>query len=307
MTFLYKSEPYRGAVWQRIFAERLPALPFRIWPDVGNPADVAYMAVWMPPDDLSRFTNLQVLFSVGAGVDQLDLSRVPAHLPVVRMIEPGLVAGMVEYVTMAVLALHRGLPEYLDRQRRGVWQAEPVRLAGCTRVGVMGLGVLGRAVLERLAVFGFPLLGWSRSPHSLPLVECHAGAAALPSFLASCDILVCLLPLTPETAGILDSQTFAALPRGASVVNAGRGGHLVANDLLVALDGGQLCAAVLDVTEPEPPLADSGLWRHSRVWLTPHVASSTQAETGALAIIDNIERHRRGEPLHGLIDRRQGY
>ena len=307
MAFLYKSEPNRGAVWQRRFAEQVPDLAFRIWPDAGDPAEVRYVAAWQPPDDLHRYANLRVLFSVGAGVDQLDLSRVPPGVQVVRMIEPGLVAGMVEYVTMAVLALHRGVPDYLMRQRRGVWQADPVRLASQTPVGVMGLGLLGTAVLERLAVFGFPLHGWSRSPRAMAGVATYAGRAALPEFLAASSILVCLLPLTPDTAGILDRRLFEALPDRASLVHAGRGGHLVADDLLDALASGRLRAAVLDVTDPEPLPPGHPIWGHERIWLTPHVASATQAESGAEAIIANIRRDRCGAPLAGLVDRERGY
>lgn len=307
MAFLYKSDPVRGAVWARIFAERLPHLPFRLWPDTGPAEEVRFMAAWTPPEDLARFRNLELLFSVGAGVDQLDLGAIPPGLPVVRMIEPGLVAGMVEYVTLSVLALHRGLPAYLERQRRGIWQADRVLPAGARRVGVMGLGVLGRAVLERLGTFGFPLSGWSRSRHALPGIASHAGTAELPTFLAGCDILVCLLPLTPNTRGLLDAGLFAALPRGACVVNAGRGGHLVLADLLAALESGQVAAAVLDVTEPEPPPPGHPVWSHPRIWLTPHVASATQPEGGAEAVIANIERHLRGEAPAGLVDRGRGY
>ena len=162
MAFVYKSEPVRGAAWARAFAERRPDLPFLIWPETGAPEAVRYMAVWQPPEDLARFPNLEVLFSIGAGVDQFDMRRLPPALKIVRMIEPGLVAGMVEYVSMSVLALHRGLPTYLERQRQGVWKAERVKAAAETRVGVMGLGVLGAAALERLRSFGFPLSGWSR-------------------------------------------------------------------------------------------------------------------------------------------------
>lgn len=303
MAFLYKSEPIRGAAWARIFAERLPDLPFRIWPNVGRAEDIRFMAAWTLPEKMARFPNLELLFSVGAGVDQLDL----AGLPVVRMIEPGLVAWMVEYVTLAVLALHRGLPAYLDRQRRGEWKADRVPQAEASRVGVMGLGVLGRAVLERLGSFGFPLSGWSRSPRTLPGVSCHTRAAALPGFLARCDILVCLLPLTKETCGILNAELFAALPRGAGIVNVGRGPHLVAHDLLAALDSGQISAAVLDVADPEPLPEGHPFWSHSRIWLTPHIASTTQPDSGAEVVIANIHRHLRGERPIGLVDRSRGY
>jgi glyoxylate/hydroxypyruvate reductase A len=307
MAFLYKSKLDRGLVWQRMFAERLPDLPFRIWPDVGDPADITYLGVWIPPDDLTVFSNLQVLFSVAAGVDQLNLATVPDHVPVVRMQEPGLAAGMVEFVTMAVLALHRGMPGYLDQQRRRLWQEDDIRLADATRVGVMGLGVLGTAVLSALAPFGFQRRGWNRSARDLPGVTCYTGHDSLHAFAADCDIVVCLLPLTPDNRFILNATLFAAMPRGGSVINVGRGGHLVAPDLLVALDSGHLRAAVLDVTDPEPLPADDPLWSHPSIWLTPHVASTTQSETGAEAIIANIRRHQAGLPMEGLIDRQRGY
>lgn len=307
MAFLYKSEPVRGAAWARIFAAALPELPFRIWPETGDPAAVRYMAVWEPPADFSVFPNLQVLFSVGAGVDQFDLGALPPHLKVVRMIEPGLVAGMAEYATMAVLALHRGLPAYLARQRAGEWRPDPVPRAGSRRVGVMGLGVLGRAVLERLGSLGFACAGWSRSRHDLPGIACHAGADELAGFLATSDVLICLLPLTRATSGILGARLFGLLPRGAMLVNLGRGGHLVAEDLLAALEAGQVSAAILDVTEPEPLPAAHPFWSHPRIWMTPHVASTTAAESGAEAVLANLRRHARGEPMAGLIDRKRGY
>jgi glyoxylate/hydroxypyruvate reductase A len=307
MALLYKADPARGAIWARLFAERLPDLPFRAWPDTGAPEEIRFIAAWVPPDDLARFPNLEVLFSTAAGVDQLDLSNVPPTLPVVRMIEPGLVSGMVDYVTMAVLALHRGLPTYLQRQREGVWRADPVRPASAARVGVMGLGVLGRAVLDRLGVFGVARSGWSRSEQAIDGVACYAGSDGLAPFLATCDILVCLLPLTPQTRGMLNAELFAALPQGTSLINVGRGPQLVAEDLVAALDSGRLGAAVLDVTEPEPLPPGHPFWSHPKIWITPHVASSTQPESGGEALIANLERYFRGEPMVGLVDRSRGY
>jgi glyoxylate/hydroxypyruvate reductase A len=308
MTFLYKSDPVRGAVWARHFAEHAPDVPFRLWPDVGDPAQVRYLAAWtMPADLVQALPNLEVLFCVGAGIDQLDLSQVPASVPVVRMVEPGLVGGMVEFATLAVLALHRDWLAYAAQQRERKWRALPVGLAAKRRVGVMGLGVLGQAVLEKLRGFGFPCAGWNRTRRELEGVESFAGPESLPAFLGRTDILVCLLPLTEATRGILDRSVFEAMPRGSALVSLGRGGQLVQDGLLRALDEGRISAAVLDVADPEPLPPEHPFWTHPRIVVTPHIASETQPETSAAVVIDNIRRHQRGRPLVGLVDRRRGY
>ncbi|MGF6507562.1 phosphoglycerate dehydrogenase-like enzyme [Paraburkholderia sp. 32] len=159
MTVLYKADPVRGALWAERFAQLAPDLPFRVWPDLGDPTAVRYLVAWQPGDLALTLPNLEVVFSVGAGVDQLDLSQIPAHLPVVRMLEPGIVEGMVEYVTEAVLAIHRDLFDYGLQQRARVWQPMPLRAAASRRIGVLGLGMLGRAVLERLRLFRLRLRG----------------------------------------------------------------------------------------------------------------------------------------------------
>lgn len=252
MTFLYKADPARGAKWAARFAQLAPELPFRVWPDIGDPAEIRYLAAWTPDDLAETLPNLEVIFSVGAGVDQFDLARVPPHLPVVRMIEPGIVEGMVEYVTEAVLAVHRDLFDYALQQQAQVWKALPVRAASGRRIGVLGLGMLGTAVLERLRLFSFACAGWSRSARQIEGVECYAGEASLDTFLARTDILVCLLPLTDATRGLLGRRVYAALPDGASLVHVGRGPQLNTSDLLDALTSGRLRNAVLDVTDPEP-------------------------------------------------------
>lgn len=256
---------------------------------------------------MKTFPHLEVLFCVAAGIDQLDLSQVPESIPVVRMIEPGLVAGMAEFAALAVLALHRDWLTYAAQQRERRWHALPVARAATRRVGVMGMGVMGQAALEKLRGFGFPCAGWSRSERRIDGIECHAGEGALPAFLARTDILVNLLPLTPATRGILGRRLFAAMPRGAALVNLGRGAHLVAEELIAALDTGHLSAAILDVTDPEPLPPDHPFWIHPRIVVTPHIAADTQAETSVGVVIDNIRRHERGEPLVGLVDRHRGY
>ncbi|WP_431204810.1 2-hydroxyacid dehydrogenase [Bradyrhizobium betae] len=308
MTVLYKANMVRGAEWATFFAERAPDLPFRLWPDIGDPAEIRYLVAWVPPDDIATtFPNLELVFSVGAGVDQFDATKVPTHIPLVRMLEPGIAETMVEYVTMSVLALHRDLLHFMAQQKQQVWREIRITPAKRRRVGVMGLGQLGQAALERLKAFEFPLLGWNRSPREIEGVTCYAGADALAEFLAQADILVCLLPLTDETRGILNADLFARLPRGASLVNVGRGPHLVEADVLAALDSGALSGAILDVTDPEPLPTGHPFWSHPRILLTPHNASMTTPDTAVDYVLDVIARHRRGEELPGRVDRSRGY
>ncbi|MGQ0836009.1 MAG: 2-hydroxyacid dehydrogenase [Gammaproteobacteria bacterium] len=305
---LYTADRSRATEWARVFAERAPDLELRLWPEGGHLEDVEYLVAWEPPSDLARsLPNLKVLFSSGAGVDQFDISIVPRHVALVRMVEPAIIEGMVEYATMSVLALHRHLLQYIDQQRHHQWKEIRLVAARERRVGVMGLGVLGTAVLDRLGSFGFERLGWSRSPKSLPGVASFAGRESLHAFVARCDILVGLLPLTAETRGILDRKLLEALPRGAALLNVGRGAHLDTDALLAVLDAGHLSAAILDVTDPEPLPSAHPLWRHPRVLITPHVASMTSPATAAAVVIDNIRRHRAGEPLHDVVDRSLGY
>jgi glyoxylate/hydroxypyruvate reductase A len=306
--FVYKADPQRGRQWAEVFRTEAPEIDFRLWPDIGSGADVRYLAAWEPPADLAtRLPNLALLLSTGAGVDQFDFAALPVSLPVVRMVEPGIVNGMVEYVTHAVLDLHRDMPAYRRAQQQRRWHVIPIRPASERRVGVLGLGSLGQAVLGKLMAFGFDCAGWSRSQHQVPGVSCHAGAAGLDAFLARTDILVCLLPLTDETRGLLNAALFEKLPRGANLVHVGRGPQLVTDDLLLALDEGRLAEAVLDVTDPEPLPTDDALWSHPCVRITPHIASMTQPQTAARVAIDNVRRFARGEPLVGLVDRQRGY
>ena len=308
MTLLYKSSAQRGCVWKELFAQEAPDIEFRLWPDAGNPADVRYLAAWEPPAELiSTFPNLEVLFSVGAGVDQFDLSQVPRQVQVVRMIEPLLTQGMAEYVALATLALHRNLIDYVDAQRERRWTPIELVPAAERRVSVMGLGTMGRAAIEALRPFGFQLAGWSRSKRTIADVECFAGADSLDAFLGRSDILICLLPLTPETSGILRRETFEKLPSGARLINAARGAHLVEQDLLHALASGQISGAILDVLAQEPPPADHPFWNHPRILITPHMASNTSAESGGRALLDNVLRHERGEPMMGVVQRELGY
>ncbi|WP_210639360.1 glyoxylate/hydroxypyruvate reductase A [Pseudomonas sp. Tri1] len=308
MALLYKADPVRGEHWRRLFAEHAPDIQWRAWPDIGDPREIRYLAAWQAPDDIETLLpNLEVLFALSAGVDQLDLARLPTTLPVVRLLDPGISQGMCEYASFAVLSLHRDMLRYRQQQAERCWQAHRLVPAQQRRVGVMGLGLQARQILATLKTFGFALSGWARSEHHIDGVECFAGDEQLPAFLGQCDIVLCVLPLTEHTRGILDRQLFQQLPKGAALVNMGRGGHLVEADLLEALAEGQLSAAVLDVLEQEPAPADHPFWQHPQILLTPHIAAMTQPESAFGVLLENIRRHQRGEAMLGLVDRERSY
>ena len=195
----------------------------------------------------------------------------------------------------------------LEILRKKKWGFIPQVPPESRRVGLMGLGVLGRASVDRLKPFGFQLRGWSKSPKDIPGVTCYHGPGGLTEFLAETDILACLLPLTDETSGILNAETFAVMPRGSAVINAGRGGLLKEKDLLDALESGRIGEATLDVLEKEPPSKRNPLWTHSRVQLTPHIASMIIFDTAAQQVVEAIRRAAAGETLEGLVDRTKGY
>jgi glyoxylate/hydroxypyruvate reductase A len=247
------------------------------------------------------------MLSLGAGVDGVLNDPELPDLPLVRMVEPGLTEGMTEFVVLQVLHWHRQMEAYRAQQRDGVWRQLPQKLARERRVGILGLGVLGADAARVLTELRFDVAGWSRSARELPGITCFHGAAGLTAFLTQTEILVCLLPLTEETAGILNWETLAALPKGACVVNVARGGHVNEADMLAALDSGHITGASLDVFGQEPLPPDHPFWSHERVIVTPHVAAVTHARTSVTHLAEQIRRFEAGEPLENLVDRKRGY
>ncbi len=309
MALLFKSELDRADLWADALRRCDPALDVRVWPKVGEPAEIDYALVWKPPPGLlASLPQLRLIFSLGAGIDHLTSDpELPPGIPVLRMVEPGLTGGMTEYVVMSVLMHHRRMVDYAGLQRDKVWEVLPAPLAAERRVGIMGVGVLGADAAAALTGLGFDVAGWSRTPKSIEGVESFHGSDQLEAFLARTEILVCLVPLTDETRGILNARAFAQLPRGAAVINVGRGELLAEDDLLNALEHGQVGAATLDVFAAEPLAPEHPFWSHPRVVVTPHIASLTVPDSGARAVIENIRRHEAGQPLLNVADLERGY
>lgn len=309
MVLLFFSDVDSASEWRAALARLVPHLEMRAWPDIGDPSEIDAALVWRPPAGLlDRLPNLRLIVSLGAGVDHIFAdSSLPPETPVVRLVDPYMTTAMSEYVQLQVLRLHRGDPAYRAQQQARLWKQLPQPNAAERRVGVLGLGVLGADAALKLKVLGFDVAGWSRGEKKLAGIPCFHGAAGLDGLLARSEILVCLLPLTATTLGILDARLFARLPRGAAIVNCARGRHLVEADLLAALDSGQLAAAVLDVFRDEPLPGDHPFWRHERILVTPHVAAATNPRTAALAVAENLRRLQDGRPLLNRVDRSEGY
>ena len=293
-------------LWQEVFTQEMPGARLLSLDADASAANAA--VVWAPPPAaLQNMPGLRFVMSRGAGVNGL-VDCVPPGAVLLRMREPGIAARMAEFVVLSVLHLHRDWQSLHHRQTAGEWAMDvPSLPASGRRVGIMGLGALGAVAAERLAPFGFPLSGWSRSPKSLPGVETFHGAAGLADFLPRCDILVCLLPLTPETEDLIDAALLASLPAGAMLVNAGRGGHLVEADLLAAIESGHIAGAVLDVTREEPLPAGHGFWGNPRITLTQHGAAVQTREEEARAAARVLRAALAGEDLPERVETARGY
>lgn len=300
--------------WVERFNTYAPELDVVIWPDNATaPEQVDYALAWLPPVGvLAGFDNLKAVFSLGAGVDHILSEPKLPDVPLVRVVDPNLTMRMSEYVCLHVLMHHRQQRHFDEAQKAGVWSDRPQWAASAVRVGVMGMGELGRDAAEKLVHLGFQVNGWSNSRKQVDGVTSFAGQGELDAFLAKTDILVCLLPHTPATEGILNRDLFRKLagdgPLGAPVIiNAGRGKLQVEADIIASLDAGELGAATLDVFETEPLPSASPLWAHPKVTVTPHNAADSEPEALCKYILNQIKTFEAGGELQNVVDKSAGY
>jgi glyoxylate/hydroxypyruvate reductase A len=295
-------------LWKDALAKALPKEDIRFWPEVGNPADIEVLIVGLPKlKELPKLPNLKLTVSLLAGVDAMIEDPDLPNVALVKVEPPTGDRMMTEYALSLVLYHHRNIPLYRINQAKHTWEGLPHKRAEDRTVGLLGYGTLSKPMADKIKGNGFKVAAWARTPKPDADIEVFVGADGFGPFLARTEIAVCMLPLTPETKGILNAKAFAQMPKGASVVNLGRGPHVVNADLIAALDAGQLGAATLDVTDPEPLPADHPLWDHPAVTIMPHVARRpTLAET-IPQIVENLRRLRANEPLILLVNRNAGY
>jgi glyoxylate/hydroxypyruvate reductase A len=300
--------------WEARFRGLAPRRDIRLWPErLGDPADIGYACAWHPPRGLlATLPNLKAVFSLGAGVDHLISDPALPDVAVVRIVDPDLTMRMTEYVVLHVLLHHRRQRLYDAQQRERLWHEHEQPPASAVAVGVMGLGALGCDAARALARLGFRTAGWSRTPKALPGIETFHGQDGLEGFLRRTEILVCLLPATPATQGILRLELLRKLERhgaagGAYLINVGRGALQVDADILAALEEGALAGATLDVFPTEPLPAASPLWTHPRVTITPHNAAASDPRALVVNLLRQIDRLEAGLPLEHVVDRAVGY
>lgn len=309
MTLLFMAPKLNPESWIRHLHRQDPQLDVRVWPEVGAPEEILFVLSWKhPPGEMKKFPHLKCIASLGFGVDHiLRDPDLPAGVPVTRIVDAGMVAAMSTYILTAVLNYTRQFDLYRLDQTRKKWKTRIPKHPQEVRIGIMGLGHLGSDAARQLRSLGFPVFGWSRTAKSIEEVTSFSGDGGLEDFLSRSDILICLLPLTPATQGILNRQTLSKLPAGAYLINAARGEHLVEEDLLAALDSGRLSGACLDVFRREPLPESHPFWQHPQVTVTPHVASLTFPKNVAPQIIANYHRVRAGQPPRNVVDPQRGY
>ncbi len=308
---LFYLDGYPHDAWRQALLTADPSLEFRSYPDWGDPCDgPAYAVVWEAKKGLlAAYPNIKAVFSLGAGIDHiLNDTSVPHDLPIIRMSDDGLKEGMAEYVLMTVLMHHRQMPVILDQMKKAEWKRVYSKPASAMRVGIMGYGALGQHAAAALKPLGYDIGAWSNSPKADEDAVTHfTGAEAFERFLARSDILVGMLPDTEATKGLLNADTLTLLPKGASVINAGRGSLIDIDALMEALDRGHLSAATLDVVPDEPLVKDHPLWSHKKVIITPHIAAITRTDTAANYILENIKHIEDGQQVTNVLNRKIGY
>jgi glyoxylate/hydroxypyruvate reductase len=301
-------------LWTGAMRKLAPQLDIRSYPaKMGRLEDINYALAWRPePHVLERLPNLKAIFSLGAGVDAILADPTVPKVPIVRIVDPDMTMRMSEFVVMHVLMHHRQQKRIDGNQRGKVWDPFATHAANALRVGIMGFGVLGQDAGGKLRMMGFDVAGWSQSRKTAAGIETFAGEAELDAFLGRTDILVVLLPHTPETTGIINRKLIGKLSRsgpfGAPIlINAGRGKLHVESDIIEGLRSGALHAASLDVFEEEPLPAGSVLWTHPKVYVSPHVAADSDPVTISKNILRQIKQHEAGGELENVVDRRRGY
>ncbi len=305
----YISRDTDGLLWKNALEAALGPVDFRTLDNLGDKADIGIALAWKPPAGLiASFANVRLIVSLGRGVDHLLADdKLPEGVPIVRIMDDGLVGQMSEYALYWALRHHRDIDKYAASQRARQWKPEDFVDTIHRRVGILGLGTIGQDTARKFAALGFPTAGWSRTQKSLPGIETFHGQDGFKRLLARSDILVDVLPLTRDTRGLLDTAAFAALPKGAWFINMARGGHVVDEALLAALDSGHLSGATLDVFNQEPLQQEHRYWTHPKVHVTPHIAGATNPRTASPGVIENIKRLRTGQPLIHTVDPKSGY
>jgi glyoxylate/hydroxypyruvate reductase A len=305
----YISRDTDGQLWKKAFEAALGSIDFRTLDNLGDKADIEVVLAWKPPAGLiASFPNVKLIVSLGMGVDHLLADdRLPEGVPITRIMDDGLVGQMSEYALYWALRHHRDIDKYAASQRAKQWKVEDFVDTVHRRIGILGLGTIGQDTAKKFAALGFPTAGWSRTKKSLLGIETFHGPDGLARVLAQSDILINVLPLTRDTKGLLDAKLFTALPTGAYVINMGRGGHVVDEGLLAALDSGHLSGAALDVFNQEPLPPEHRYWTHPKVQVTPHVAGATNPRTASPGVIENIKNIRTGRPLINTVDPKSGY
>lgn len=295
--------------WKDALLALDPSLDIRIWPEVGDFKEIDAAFVWCHPYGLlNEFPNLKLIASLAAGVDHIFADKhLPKQVPIVRVMDPYMANDITQYVLACVLQHVKRMEAWDSYQKEKRWMKRPPFNFAEKTIGIMGLGFLGEKSARALLHIGLKVIGWRNSAKELDGIKTFFGKAQLKDFLAQSEILICMLPLTSETLNILNKETFSLLPKGSFLINLGRGEELVEEDLLQALDSGQLSGAFLDVFRQEPLPPEHPFWIHPKIHVTPHIASVTNAATAAPQVLDNYHRMMTGKPLMNKVDTEKGY